>query len=166
VIRRKPTRGNGWGVITKEVFVRLSKRRRSHGVGFDLTPMIDVVFQLIIFFMTCAQAAVAENEAMDLPELAGSADAVERDLVINVAIDPKTKVERIVVSGKDVTAAEVAAKARELVAKKGADKVTVGLRVDRSARSGTVNELVTALKSAGIGRGRIVVETGQGLLGQ
>jgi biopolymer transport protein ExbD len=146
--------------------VRLSKRRRSHGVGFDLTPMIDVVFQLIIFFMTCAQAAVAENEAVDLPELAGSQDASERDLVVNVALDPKTKAERVVVSGKDVTPAEVAAKARELIAKKGADKVTVGLRVDRKARSRTVNELVSALKGAGIGGGRIVVEPSQGLLGQ
>lgn len=144
--------------------MRLSKRRRSHGVGFDLTPMIDVVFQLIIFFMTCAQAAVAENEPVELPKLAGSHDPVDRDLVVNVVVDAGR--ERIVVAGKDAATADVVARVRELIAAKGdPNKVTIGLRVDRRAKSGTVNELIAALKAAGLPRGRIVVEASQGLVG-
>ncbi len=154
-------------MMVEENPLRLSKRRRGHGVGFDLTPMIDVVFQLIIFFMTVAQASVAENEVMELPELAGTQDAAERDLVVNVVVDTRTKAETIVVSGKEVDADAVAARARELIITKGsADAVTIGLRVDKHAKSGTVNELVTVLKAVGIPRGRIVVEPSQGLLGQ
>ena len=44
-----------------------SKRRRST-VGFNMTPMIDVVFLLICFFMLVSQFASAEHVAMDLPQ--------------------------------------------------------------------------------------------------
>jgi biopolymer transport protein ExbD len=43
---------------------RVSRRRR---VGINMTPMIDVVFLLIVFFMLVSNFASAENVPMELP---------------------------------------------------------------------------------------------------
>ena len=47
-------------------FARARQRRRS--VAVDITPMIDVVFLLIIFFMTTAQFAQLTKAEVDLPQ--------------------------------------------------------------------------------------------------
>ena len=44
---------------------RQSRQRR---IGFNMTPMIDVVFLLIIFFMLVSNFASAENVPMELPK--------------------------------------------------------------------------------------------------
>ena len=138
--------------------MRLSKRRRGHGVMFDLTPMIDVVFQLIIFFMTVSQATTADLEAVDLPQLAGAGEAAERDLVVNVTADGK-----LIIGGAAATPADVEARAKELAARKGGgERLVVALRVDRATTAGAVNPVVAALKRAGVPRGRIAVEPAAG----
>ncbi len=42
-------------------------RHTERGVAVDLTPMIDVVFLLIIFFMTTAQFARLTRADVELP---------------------------------------------------------------------------------------------------
>lgn len=46
------------------------KLRRRHGIsaGADLTPMIDVVFQLILFFLVSTTFAVLPGISVNLPE--------------------------------------------------------------------------------------------------
>ena len=44
------------------------RQRRRPPVGFNMTPMIDVVFMLIIFFMLVSTFASVENVEMDLPD--------------------------------------------------------------------------------------------------
>ena len=44
------------------------RKRRAADVGFNMTPMIDVVFLLIIFFMLVSNFASAENVPMELPK--------------------------------------------------------------------------------------------------
>jgi len=46
---------------------RVTSRRR-RPVGFNMTPMIDVVFLLIIFFMVVSKFASAEHVPMELPQ--------------------------------------------------------------------------------------------------
>ncbi|MFQ5490236.1 MAG: ExbD/TolR family protein [Phycisphaerae bacterium] len=45
-----------------------SQHVRRPPVGFNMTPMIDVVFMLIIFFMLVSTFASVENLEMDLPD--------------------------------------------------------------------------------------------------
>ncbi len=45
-----------------------SARRTRPPVAFNMTPMIDVVFLLIVFFMLVSTFASAENVRMDLPQ--------------------------------------------------------------------------------------------------
>ncbi len=63
----------------------------NHGrgtIGFNMTPMIDVVFQLIIFFLVSSHMAQQETQVtVDLPDAASSDRAEEEDVrrvVINV----------------------------------------------------------------------------------
>ena len=45
-----------------------ARRRKSRLLPVDMTPMIDIVFQLLIFFLTTAQLAQFSRAEMDLPE--------------------------------------------------------------------------------------------------
>ena len=67
---------------------RLPKRRT--GLHLNMTPMIDVVFLLIIFFMTVAEFSRIETEEVELP-VADEADVEEtvsaKRVVINVDKD-------------------------------------------------------------------------------
>jgi biopolymer transport protein ExbD len=45
----------------------LKRKNVGRGIGFNMTPMIDVVFLLIIFFMVVSQVVSSEMELMNLP---------------------------------------------------------------------------------------------------
>jgi len=65
------------------------------GVMMNLTPMIDVVFLLIIFFMVSTTFLNVEKEMdLDLPEAAsGRAEEMQQDeIIINVMADGRLKV--------------------------------------------------------------------------
>lgn len=49
--------------------VRTARRDGANDVQFNLTPMIDIIFQLIIFFMLLSQFAGIENTPVELPAL-------------------------------------------------------------------------------------------------
>ena len=48
-----------------------SRDKQERLLPVDMTPMIDIVFQLLIFFLTTAQLAQFSRAAMDLPQEAG-----------------------------------------------------------------------------------------------
>jgi len=64
--------------------------------AIDLTPMIDVVFQLVVFFMLATQFAEQEKEMdVDLPssEAGQLAEKLPDELIINVLKDGKVIVD-------------------------------------------------------------------------
>ncbi len=82
--------------------------------GFDLTPMIDIVFQLIIFFMVSLAFAESQTEArLTLPaaDAAKPPEAIEKDMfTFNVVDTTRTKADgsrlfptQYIVSGTPVT---------------------------------------------------------------
>ena len=64
--------------------MRLSKRRRSTRANVDITPMIDVVFLLLIFFITVSQMSQSQNDPVQLTRLSGSIDQEPTLLTINI----------------------------------------------------------------------------------
>ena len=48
-----------------------SRNKPERLLPVDMTPMIDIVFQLLIFFLTTAQLAQFSRAEMDLPQEAG-----------------------------------------------------------------------------------------------
>jgi biopolymer transport protein ExbD len=64
-------------------------REVQEGAEVDLTPMIDVVFQLIIFFMVVTQITTQENVNLRLPDaLAANPEDPDAERVFTVHIAP------------------------------------------------------------------------------
>lgn len=61
--------------------------------GFDMTPMIDVTFQLIIFFMLVMDMSSAKVEALRQPSARTAVRVLEPDeIVVNVTGDGRLRV--------------------------------------------------------------------------
>ena len=145
------------------------------GLGFNMTPMIDVVFQLIIFFLLSSHLAQQEVQLeLDLPRAASgqSPDKEEiRRVVINVLPDapggggyarmpypPTARYpagKRIVVGGRFVDAEELAQlidyesrRAR----REARGQLEVRLRCDRKVPYRVVQPLLIACARSGVWR--------------
>jgi biopolymer transport protein ExbD len=137
--------------------MRLSRKQRHHGIAFDITPMIDVVFQLIIFFMTCSQISAIDRAAVDLPKLHGQTDAGNRDLSVNIQADGG-----MLVLNNPTTVAQLELMIKTLAEEP--ERLTIALRVDAAAKSAAPNAVIKALVGLGVKRGAIAVES-SGLTG-
>ena len=122
---------------------------RSHyepGPAFDMTPMVDTVFNLLIFFLMATTVAQAEREmqiALPVARTGGPVSATLRNLVINV--DPQGD---IVMTGRRISPDELKTVVRNAVAVNREQKVTV--RGDRHAAYGRVVAVLDICKSCGI----------------
>ncbi|MBA2113429.1 ExbD/TolR family protein [Bremerella alba] len=135
--------------------MKLSKKRVRHTKGMDITPMIDIVFLLLIFFITVSQVSETNREKLELPELKGAKDQKKTSLVVNI-----NKAGEIVVAGNPVQLADIAfLVGNELEANGGdAAMVTVVVRVDQKATCEVPNALVKQLASQGISKVRLAVQ--------
>ncbi len=61
------------------------KKKRRIGISIDMTPMVDVAFLLLIFFMTTTQFQPPEKDKITLPESNSEAKAPETG-VITIAV--------------------------------------------------------------------------------
>ncbi len=95
--------------------------------GFDMTPMIDCTFQLIIFFMLVTDMASVQTEKMTLPAARGL-DVKEAGLVVNVMADGTIRIDGRTV--KDETL-ESLFEGRRAKAESGSGYPVI-LRADRS----------------------------------
>ena len=127
--------------------MRLSKRKRATTASMDITPMIDITFLLLIFFITVTQVSDAAKEEIDLPEQKGQEDEKLADLTIN--IDDAGK---IVVLGETVSLGKVQSDIGKLLVEVGDDpsKLKILVRASRTGDSATVNQLVEMLSGMGL----------------
>ena len=69
------------------------KKKRRIGISIDMTPMVDVAFLLLIFFMTTTQFQPPEKDKIDLPKSNSEAKSPESDVItIAVTKAPAVKV--------------------------------------------------------------------------
>ena len=69
------------------------KKKRRIGIAIDMTPMVDVAFLLLIFFMTTTQFQPPEKDKIDLPKSSSEAKSPESDVItIAVTKAPTVKV--------------------------------------------------------------------------
>jgi biopolymer transport protein ExbD len=136
--------------------MRLAKR---HGTRLEInmTPMIDVTFLLLIFFMTVNQVSKSQREKLSLPQLTGSQDQSQESLVVNV-----DQAGQLIVTTNPVTLPELIGIVSAELAKVDNDssRLTVLLRADRRGTSRAVNEVITTLVRLGVHRVRVAVESG------
>jgi len=123
-------------------------------VGFQLAPMIDIVFLLLIFFLVTYQITEQEKDlTIALPSTSeGSQEArVANKIVINLS-----KENVITISGRVLTQEELRetlkkiVRAAEVAGEGGADRQPIRIRVDRETTSEALLKLVDEIRSAGI----------------
>ena len=138
--------------------MKLARRRRKTTPEMNMTPMIDVVFLLLIFFMTVTQASQVNKEAVELPELEGWEEQKPTTVMINVDEEG-----RYIVTGEERTSTELL----ELVAREltrlndNPALLTVVIRADRRAKCGAINSLVTSLSKLQVRKVRFAVKVPQ-----
>ena len=135
-----------------------SPSTRERGASVDITAMIDVVFLLIIFFMTTAQVAQLTRTEIDLPlergEQRGTPD--EAGLVINI-----TGEGEIIVASRTIDLVELEEIVRGELSKdpqNPAHQLKLLLRADRNAAAVHLNRVVALLESMGVGTARLATE--------
>jgi len=121
---------------------------RSRILDVDLTSMIDVVFLLIVFFMTTAQFARMTKAEVDLPDEPGEqrAGGEEGAIVINVVADGSIIVGRQSV-GHDTLMRMVAAEAARAG---GPSEVDLVIRADQTLDAQAVNRIAEGLADLGV----------------
>lgn len=134
--------------------MRPSRRRKNftEGLGLDLTPMVDVVFQLLIFFMVSTTFITLESGLpVDLPQ-ATQSQAVISDLP-TVTITPD---QQIYISGTPVAEENLVASLKNTLSQTGLNIVV--LRADKTVPHGTTVRVMDLIKQAGAQR--IAIATG------
>jgi len=141
--------------------VRFRKERHPHGTTFNMTPLIDIIFLLIIFLMTVQEFSRLELEEVDLPtasEARVRAQPPQR-LVINVRADGQ-----LVVANEEMDRARVwnllrAERDRLREAGREAD-LTVIVRADGGVPYEHVQDLMSAAASLNIWRVTVAAAPG------
>ena len=129
--------------------------RKERNLLLDMTPMIDIVLLLLIFFLTTAQLARESRAELDLPDERGEqATEVERaGLIVNVLPDGS-----LLIGEKQVSLQELEAIAIGQVLGSRDEKgrlVRPLVRADRNAPAERLNEVFNALRRAGTGSVRL-----------
>ena len=137
-----------------------SRNKPDRLLPVDMTPMIDIVFQLLIFFLTTAQLAQFSRAEMDLPEEAGEQveTAEEAGIIVNVLVDGS-----IEVAGEILDDASFAVLAEELVIDHRDDdlaRLRPLVRADRNAPAARLNRVLELLQAAGVPAVRIATAPG------
>ena len=135
--------------------MKLTKHRHRTIAQMNMTPMIDIVFLLIIFFMTVTQVSRVNKERVDLPDQEGSSEQPEAPVTINVRASGE-----IVVSGDVISIPVLVSLVADQVAKRGGDpsKVKIVVRGDAAGQSQTMNEIVNALGKINVTHINLAVE--------
>ncbi|MGC6467632.1 MAG: ExbD/TolR family protein [Akkermansiaceae bacterium] len=122
--------------------------------SFQLAPMIDIVFLLLIFFLVTYQ--ITEQEKDTRVSVPSSTEGAESARVANEIVVNVTKDGEITISGEPYTLAELREKmeriveASEIANTGGADKQPVRIRCDADGKNQTLIEVMDEIQKAGI----------------
>lgn len=135
--------------------MQLTKRANYKVAEGDMTPMIDMTFQLIAFFMVLINFSdVEQDQRVNLPasELAKPPDtAYEEPITIQL-----TKDETILFGGEELSLDELYVALRretQLLKAYGDGRIneaTVVIRADLESRTGLVQEIIQACQEVGL----------------
>ncbi len=120
-----------------------------------MTPMIDIVFLLIIFFMTVSQVTRTVDHPVELPRvIEGASESKTATVTINL-----NEKGSVIVAGKVLSQQEVVSALQAQLEKmdNDPDRIRIQIRCDRNCLSKFVNKLVNRLSSMGFKKVRCAV---------
>ena len=127
--------------------MRAPKVPRSRNVSFNMTPMIDVVFLLLIFFLVSSRLSQQEAQ-MDLPlpiaESGEESNDEARRLTLNVTADGA-----MLLVGRHVDRAELQQRLEQARDEHGRD-VEIRIRGDRNVPYSAVSPILLSCARTGI----------------
>lgn len=129
--------------------MRVPRVASGSSVGINMTPLIDVVFQLLIFFLVSSHLSRQEAQmALPLPVADTGQDADVREarprLTLNVLADGT-----LVLAGRHVSVEDLPERLRQVVLDVGT-VVELRIRADRSVPYRSVEPLLAACARAGL----------------
>ncbi len=150
----------------------LAKRKRRLSIQLDMTPMVDIAFLLLIFYMTTTQFKPPEKNLVDLPESHSQISMPDADIIsITVTRDDSVFVEyilkdsvyengRVVLKPERInvaTSPDFVGKYIQHARTKNPQSFLV-LKADRQANYGTIEAIMNALRDEKMYRFQIITE--------
>jgi biopolymer transport protein ExbD len=154
----------------------MSGKKRRVGIRIDMTPMVDIAFLLLIFYMATTQFKPPEARAVELPKSHSQIQLPDKDVInitvtkydsIYVDIIEKTKVE---IDGQEmetsarmvftVTTATVANQINRARAKNM--KALVVIKADKRATFGIMQDVMKSMQENSLERFLIITENVKG----
>ena len=148
------------------------KKKRRIGISIDMTPMVDVAFLLLIFFMTTTQFQPPEKDKIDLPKSNSEAKSPESDVItIAVTKAPAVKVvykqrgadgveEHTIEINPAALSTDLGPALQRARAANPAARVVV--KMDRGAHYGIIADMVAGMQMANATRFNVQTNLKQG----
>lgn len=133
--------------------MRRARGTSRHMIQGDLTPLIDVVFLLIFFFMITSKFGDLRRTEIDLPREPGERGGTAREPAMIVDL---TGDGRMLVDSHEVSVIELERMARTgLAAATDADPFDVLIRPDRNAPARDLDRVLSRLAAIGVREWRL-----------
>ena len=124
---------------------KIAKQQEEEGAEIDLTPMLDVVFIMLIFFIVVASFIKEAGIEVNRPDDNQQSDPNDSvSIVVEIAAD-----NQIWMENRRVDIRAVRANIQRMLAEDPTAPVTV--KVERGAKSGVVVDVADAAREAGVG---------------
>ena len=121
-----------------------------HDAGIDMTPIIDIVFIMLIFFVLTASFNQQQTIKVDRPSTVVSDGAAKDTLIISIDASGMVWFEN-----RSASKAEIAALVRSASAGK---RVSAVVNADRRVESGLLIEVVDQVRIAGVSNVAVATE--------
>ncbi len=135
--------------------MRVPTRPRQPGIRFNITPLIDIVFLLVVFFLAATHLTQNEKlEAVELPEASqneSESDEAPRRMVITITLD-----EKLHLRGNEISPEELEAQLQTLDESKR-HEMEIRIRGDRRIPYRIVEPVLISCARAGISNVKFLV---------
>jgi biopolymer transport protein ExbD len=153
------------------------KKKRRIGISIDMTPMVDVAFLLLIFFMTTTQFQPPEKDKIDLPKSSSEAKSPESE-IITIAVTKLPTVKVVYKQRGPEGLQEVTLEVNPLAlqtdlgpalqrARSASPSARIVVKMDKGAQYGVIADMVAGLQMANATRFNVQtnLKEGAGILG-
>jgi len=123
---------------------RLARKQEDDGAEIDLTPMLDVVFIMLIFFIVVASFLKEAGIEVNRPDNTNSDPSDATSILVRIESD-----DQIWMENRRVDARAVRANIQRLLASD--PEAPVSIKVDKGAKANTVVDVADAAREAGAG---------------
>lgn len=148
------------------------KKKRRIGIVIDMTPMVDIVILLLIFYMTTTSFKPPEARAVTLPQSHSMIELPDKD-IINITVSKEDSIfvdfiqkENVVIEGKEVyqTVRKVAeadiynVSSKINMARKYNLRALIVIKADKDASFGVMDKIMKSMAENSLTRFLIITD--------